>query len=557
MSLSFHNLDDDERGQNSKNKYGYQDVFQGMGNSYSNYEQNQSLSDLKRPIMPREVVDQPIYQQNPMYTRLDSLPFSKWHYYAILALSGGLFIDGYEVAVVAVSSTELQRIYSASESQVSLLATAYMIGAGIGSLIFGYYSSEHGRKKVFYTTLAVYAISILFVIISRSLLFLYLVRFFSGIGIGGEYTAIFAMVDEIVPSSYRGTANICVSSIWHLGSSIAGLLGLAFSHRLNSPDDTLTWRFLFLFGALFIIPIIYLRKFIPESPRWINGKGKPTEADQIVDLITYCCDNDCIIPLEEYKILQQKPRMIGIHPQNYNDLNQDELPTNLFEIMRFIINRYRKRFALCFAIIFASNFVYKGIFYTHVMMMKKIDNFEQKEYSGKVFSLINPIFKSFHQTEQYFILPLICASFLGPLIMARFFDTQGRKRMIFFIFVASGVLLFINGILFDYSFINHNTQLIFWILIIFFSSPGISAAHLTISEVFPLKIRSQALALFNTVGLCAGGALAPYFFGVLIRLNSIDSLSLGYYCSSLIMITAGLLGLAIGIRAENLPLEEI
>ncbi|KAL4455313.1 hypothetical protein ABPG74_012465 [Tetrahymena malaccensis] len=542
MSLSFHNQDEDERGQNIKNKYGYgyQDVFQGMSNSYSNYDQSQSLSDLKRPIMPREVVDQPIYQQNPMYTRLDSLPFSKWHYYAILALSGGLFIDGYEIAVVAVSSTELQRIYSASESQVSLLATAYMIGAGIGSLVFGYYSSEHGRKKVFYTTLAIYAISILFVILSRSLLFLYMIRFFSGIGIGGEYTAIFAMVDEIVPSSYRGTANICVSSIWHLGSSVAGLLGLAFNHRLNSPDDTLTWRFLFLFGALFIIPIIYLRKFIPESPRWINGKGKPTEADQIVDLITYCCDNDCIIPLEEYKILQHKPRMIGIHPQNYDDLNQDELPTNLFEIMRLIINRYRKRFALCFAIIFASNFVYKGIFYTHVMMMKKIDNFEQKEYS-----------------ESYFILPLICASFLGPLIMARFFDTQGRKRMIFFIFVASGVLLFINGILFDYSLISHNTQLIFWILIIFFSSPGISAAHLTISEVFPLKIRSQALALFNTIGLCAGGALAPYFFGVLIRLNSIDSLSLGYYCSSFIMITAGLLGLAIGIRAENIPLEEI
>lgn len=154
-----------------------------------------------------------------------------------------------------------------------------MLGAGIGSLVFGYYAHEHGRKKLFYMTLLVYAVSILFVIVSRSMMFLYIIRFFSGIGIGGEYTAIFAMVDEIVPSAYRGTANICVSSIWHLGSSIAGLLGLAFNTRLNDPDDTITWRLLLLVGALFVIPILYLRKFLPESPRWINGKGKPTEAD--------------------------------------------------------------------------------------------------------------------------------------------------------------------------------------------------------------------------------------------------------------------------------------
>lgn len=154
-----------------------------------------------------------------------------------------------------------------------------MLGSGIGSLIFGYYSHEHGRKKMFYITLLVYVISIIFVIVSRSITFLYLIRFFSGIGIGGEYTAIFAMVDEIVPSNYRGTANICVSSIWHLGSSIAGLLGLALNNRLNDPDDTLTWRFLLLFGVIFAAPILYIRKFLPESPRWINGKGKPTEAD--------------------------------------------------------------------------------------------------------------------------------------------------------------------------------------------------------------------------------------------------------------------------------------
>jgi MFS family permease len=128
---------------------------------------------------------------------------------------------------------------------------------------------------------------------------LYIARIVAGIGIGGEFTAVYAMVDEIVPSTYRGTVNVCVSSLWHLGSVIAGCVSLLFNSRLTSLNDRHTWKYLSLIGAIFMIPIIYIRKYLPESPRWIFGKNKQSEAEVVVDLISYCSEHDCIIPLEE------------------------------------------------------------------------------------------------------------------------------------------------------------------------------------------------------------------------------------------------------------------
>lgn len=68
---------------------------------------------------------------------------------------------------------------------------------------------------------------------------------------------------------------------------------------MNNEEDRNTWRVLLFIGALLAIPLLYLRKYLPESPRWILGMNKQSEAEVVVDLITYCCEHDCIIPLEE------------------------------------------------------------------------------------------------------------------------------------------------------------------------------------------------------------------------------------------------------------------
>lgn len=117
----------------------------------------------------------------------------------------------------------------------------------------------------------IYIISILISICSSTISILYLARLISGIAIGGEYTAIYSMIDEIVPSTCRGRVNILVSSLFHLGSMFAGLLGLAFQNRINEQYDLHTWRVLLLLGIIIVFPILYIRNYLPESPRWIFG----------------------------------------------------------------------------------------------------------------------------------------------------------------------------------------------------------------------------------------------------------------------------------------------
>jgi hypothetical protein len=75
----------------------------------------------------------------------------------------------------------------------------------------------------------------------------------------------------------------------YLGAIFAAFLALVFSNKLNNNNDSITWRILLIFGSVLTIPIFYMRKNIPESPRWLLYKGKPSEADLVVDHISYCC----------------------------------------------------------------------------------------------------------------------------------------------------------------------------------------------------------------------------------------------------------------------------
>ena len=99
---------------------------------------------------------------------------------------------------------------------------------------------------------------------------------------------------------------------------------------------------------------------------------------------------------------------------------------------------------------------------------------------------------------------------LGPL-----FDTVGRKKMISGTYILSGVLLAVSAFLFDADALTATTQTIMWVVIFFFASAGASAAYLTVSETWPIEIRSEAIAVFFAIGRIAG-ALGPAFYGALI-----------------------------------------
>lgn len=103
-------------------------------------------------------------------------------------------------------------------------------------------------------------------------------RFVAGLSIGGEYTAIFAAIDEFVPALYRGRVDIIIDGSWHLGGVAASLLSMT----LNSAD---TWKWMFGIGLVGILPLVVLRRYIPESPRWLFTKNRDGEAIGIISMV--------------------------------------------------------------------------------------------------------------------------------------------------------------------------------------------------------------------------------------------------------------------------------
>jgi MFS family permease len=156
----------------------------------------------------------------------------------------------------------------------------------------------------------------------------------------------------------------------------------------------------------------------------------------------------------------------------------------------------------------------------------------------------------------WYLIPFAIGNILGPLTIGRLFDTIGRRQMISFTYIISGVLLTITGWLFLQGTLNATTQTICWSIIFFFASAGASSAYLTVSEVFPLEIRAQAIALFYSIGTGAA-ALAPVVFGVLIQSGKPVNVFYGYLVGALLMAAAGLVEVFFGVNAERQSLENI
>ena len=186
----------------------------------------------------------------------------------------------------------------------------------------------------------------------------------------------------------------------------------------------------------------------------------------------------------------------------------------------------------------AQAFFYNGIYYTFGLVLENYYNVDKEDYG-------------------LYLIPLSISNFLGPLCLGRFFDSWSRRKMITICYFCSGFLLIISGVFFIFEYLKIYHQIALWGLVFFIASPGASAAHLTVSEVFPTEIRSEALAIFFSIGLMIGGVVSPVVFSSLINNKNRTSFGSAYFISAALMIIAGILNYIFGVDAEKKSLEEI
>src|SRR4030081_1649255 len=206
--------------------------------------------------------------------RLDRLRWGRFHTLVVVALAITWILDGLEVTLavsIAPALKEGPRLRF-SNAEVGLVSSAYLAGAVVGALFFGWLTDRLGRKRLFFITLAVYLVAIAATALSWSLWSFALFRFFTGAGIGGEYTAINSTIQEVVPARYRGWTDLVINGSFWLGAALGALGSIVLLDPALLPPD-IGWRLAFLIGAVLGLAIFLMRLWLPESPRWLVTHG--------------------------------------------------------------------------------------------------------------------------------------------------------------------------------------------------------------------------------------------------------------------------------------------
>jgi MFS family permease len=458
--------------------------------------------------------------------RMDRLPWTRFHKMVVVGLGVSWILDGLEIQIVSSVGTVLQEreTLSLSTGDVGLMGSVYLLGQVVGALYFGRVTDRVGRRKIFMLTLALYLIASGIAGLSFSLWFLLIFRFLAGMGIGGEYAAINSAIDELIPSRYRGRVDIAVNGTYWAGA----MIGAAASIFLLNPDlidINWGWRIGFFIGPVIGLAIIGLRRHIPESPRWLMTHGYHEQAERTVDQIEadMTAQGRKLEPVDESKALE-------IHPQE---------SVSYREIARVMLRDYRSRSFLGFSMMVTQAFLYNAIFFTYALVLDHFYGIESKQIG-------------------YFFFPFALGNLMGPLLLGHLFDKVGRRKMILATYGISGILLAISAQLFHAGALTATTQTIFWCVIFFFASAGASSAYLTVSEIFPLELRGQAISFFFAISQLAGGVAAPFLFGRLIGDGSdTGPLTIGYYVGAGVMLLGGIIAWFFGVDAERKSLEDI
>jgi MFS family permease len=459
--------------------------------------------------------------------RLDRLPWSRFHWLIIIGLGTAWILDGLEVNVVGSISGRIAEHGSGVDITKADLsgwaASLYVGGACIGALLFGQLTDRFGRKRLFMITLAIYLLGTLLTAVSFSKGWFFAVRFLTGMGIGGEYSAINSAIDELIPKNHRGRVDVSINGSYWLGGLGGSLLAVLMLNTNIFPTD-LGWRLSFVLGAVIGLAVLVVRRNVPESPRWLFIHGREEEAEKIVSEIEKTVEQQTGEPL---------PEPTG-EPLTVRQRRTIPLPT----IIRSVVTLYPRRTILGLALFIGQAFIYNSL----------------------LFGFANLLTLYFHTPSgnvPYYLAVFAAGNFAGALLLSPLFDIVGRKPMIAGTYLLSGALLIITGLLFKEHQLDAVSFTACVCVVFFFASAGASAAYLTVSEVFPMETRALCIAVFYAVGTGIGGVIGPQVFSRLINTESYEQVFIALALGAVMMIIGGIAELILGINAEGRSLEDI
>ncbi|GAA5033586.1 MFS transporter [Actinopolymorpha pittospori] len=456
--------------------------------------------------------------------RLDRLPWSRFHWRIVVGLGTVWILDGLEVTIVGSVAPRMTQPGSGIElstADVGTAAAIYVAGACVGALVFGQLTDRFGRKKLFMITLGVYIVATVATAFSFEAWYFFLVRFLTGMGIGGEYAAINSAIDELIPARRRGTVDIAINGSYWMGSAIGSIAAIFLLSPVFATD--VGWRLAFGLGGILGVSILLVRRHVPESPRWLFIHGHEDRAEAIVDAV-------------EAEVRKETGKELPAPGESIVIRQRATIPFR--EIGRVAVRHYPRRAVLGVALFVGQAFLYNAVTFD-------------------LGTILNTFFDVATGSVPYFLAVFAVGNFLGPILLGRLFDTVGRKPMIAGTYLLSAVLVATLGFLLLVGSLTAATFTAVVAVSFFVASAGASSAYLTVSEIFPLETRALAIALFFAVGTAVGGITGPALFGQFVHSGNLTLVAVGFFIGAVAMAAGGLAELAFGVAAERRPLENI
>ncbi|MDX6692221.1 MAG: hypothetical protein QOG15_3678 [Solirubrobacteraceae bacterium] len=457
--------------------------------------------------------------------RLDRLPWSRFHWRVVIGLGTVWILDGLEVTIVGSIAPRLTEAGSGigmTAADVGTSAALYVAGACIGALLFGQLTDRFGRKRLFMLTMCLYLAATVATAFAFAPWYFFVCRFFTGMGIGGEYAAINSAIDELIPARNRGQVDLAINGSFWVGAAIGGIASLALLDTSLFAGDV-GWRLAFGAGAILGTGILIVRRHVPESPRWLFIHGREEEAERIVEQIEAEVRAEAAVELAE--------------PDEYIEVRQREaIPFR--EIAAVTVKRYPRRAALGLSLFIGQAFLYNAV------------TFDLGTILSKFFAVSS-------SSVPLFMLLFALSNFTGPLLLGRLFDTVGRVPMIAGTYLGSAACVAVLALLLRNGSLTTASFMAFILATFFLASAGASSAYLTVSEVFPMETRALAIAFFYAIGTAIGGISGPLLFGTFIHSGDPAQVATGFLIGASAMALGGIAELLWGVRAEGRSLEAI
>jgi MFS family permease len=454
--------------------------------------------------------------------RLDRLPWSRFHWMVIVGLGTAWILDGLEVNVVGSISSRISEHGAGtglSAGDVSgWAASLYIAGACVGAIVFGQLTDRFGRKRLFMLTLGIYLTGTVLTALTFSPAWFFACRFLTGMGIGGEYSAINSAIDELIPARQRGRVDVSINGSYWLGGVGGSLLAVVVLNTAIFPVNV-GWRLSFVLGAMIGLAVLLVRRNVPESPRWLFIHGREKEAEKVTREIERQVSESTGEQLSEP---EEEPLTVR---------QRTTIPLPL--IIRSVVRLYPQRSILSLSLFVGQAFLYNSILFGF----------------GNLLSLY---FHTPSGNVPYYLAVFAVGNFAGALLLSPLFDTWGRKPMIAGTYILSGALLIGTGLLFKAHDLDDISFTACCCGVFFFASAGASAAYLTVSEIFPLETRALCIAVFYAIGTGIGGV-----FSRMINTDSYEQVFLALGLGAVMMILGGIAELVFGVKAEGQSLERI